>query len=68
MYRRLSLGLTDGFLPQAAACAVSLSVDAGESGDRVVDPDRIVQVLSNLIENALRYTPEMGFDSHHAER
>lgn len=56
----LVMGVTDGFMPQAAACAVSLSVDAGETGDRVVDPDRMVQVLSNLIENALRYTPEMG--------
>jgi signal transduction histidine kinase len=35
-------------------------VDAGESSPIVADPERIEQVLINLIENALKYSPAGG--------
>ena len=40
---------------------VSLVTDVGDDLPRVqVDPERMAQVLGNLISNALRYTPEGG--------
>ena len=39
---------------------VRLDVDLQPSGRVDVDPDRIGQVLGNLIDNALRHTPEGG--------
>ena len=39
---------------------VRLDVDPQPSGRVNVDPDRIGQVLGNLIDNALRHTPEGG--------
>ena len=53
-------GVSDGFAQGAKSLSVVVAVDAKEAGDRMVDPDRVTQILSNLIENALRYTPEMG--------
>lgn len=53
-------GVVDGFTRAANAASVGLTFAAPESGDRLIDPDRMTQILSNLIENALRYTPEMG--------
>ena len=44
----------------AAASAITLETDLDSTGVRSVDPDRVAQVLSNLIENALRYTPADG--------
>ena len=39
-------------------CAKDLH--AGETGLFVTDPDRLAQIVTNLTENALRYTPEAG--------
>jgi two-component system sensor histidine kinase BaeS len=46
---------------RASQCNVSLQIDV-EAGlpDIDVDPDRMIQVLSNVVDNALRYTPEGG--------
>jgi two-component system OmpR family sensor kinase/two-component system sensor histidine kinase BaeS len=45
----------------AQAKGVSLAVDAPDSLPLItVDPDRVMQVLQNLIANALQYTPKGG--------
>jgi two-component system OmpR family sensor kinase len=44
---------------QAAESDVDLRVDACDA-TVMADPDRLVQILSNLVENALRYTPPSG--------
>ncbi|HUP89053.1 MAG TPA: ATP-binding protein [Longimicrobiales bacterium] len=38
----------------------SIAFDIAGSGDVVADPDALRQVLSNLFENAIRYTPANG--------
>ncbi len=45
---------------QAAAFGVSLVADSDEPALAVGDADRMLQVVSNLVENALRLTPSGG--------
>ncbi len=52
--------ITSGFEPSAQQKRVKLEVRAPERLELHGDPDRIAQVLSNLLDNALRYTPEHG--------
>ena len=49
-----------GFESQVKEKDVSLELDLSPMGDAEVDPQRIREVLSNLIGNALRYTPSRG--------
>jgi signal transduction histidine kinase len=53
--------LAAAYAPQAEARAIALQVSV-ESGlpEIVVDPERMIQVLGNLVINALRYTPPGG--------
>lgn len=48
--------------PQAQARGIALEFHSSqeESPELSIDPDRITQVLGNLVNNALRYTPEGG--------
>ena len=46
-------------LPAAESRGIRLEV-AGEEATVSVDPDRLVQVLGNLVSNALRHTPDGG--------
>ncbi|MEJ7843543.1 MAG: ATP-binding protein [Rubrobacter sp.] len=49
------------FAPRAEERGVGLEVGAAEDLPRAdVDPDRISQILGNLLENALRHTPPGG--------
>ena len=53
-------GLVETYRPRATAVDVELVSDIDEVGDVYIDPDRVGQILGNLIENALRYTPAGG--------
>jgi len=53
-------GLSMSFASRAERSTITFETECDESGVRLVDPDRLSQVLSNLIENALRYTPDDG--------
>ncbi|MBI4711192.1 MAG: PAS domain-containing protein [Candidatus Omnitrophica bacterium] len=49
------------FKRRADEKGINLSVKLPECGVQVfVDPDKIIQVLSNLIDNAVKFTPEQG--------
>jgi two-component system, OmpR family, sensor histidine kinase BaeS len=53
--------LAAAYGPQAHAGAVALTTDvAPDLAPVAADPDRLAQVLGNLVENALRHTPAGG--------
>ena len=53
--------LAAAYAPQAAARQITLAVSAAsETPDVLVDPERMAQVLGNLVSNALRHTPAGG--------
>jgi signal transduction histidine kinase len=45
----------EGFRPAADAAGVGLAGDTGRGADAAADPDRLAQVMANLIENALKF-------------
>ena len=49
-----------GFEARAASCSVSLTVDAPRGLAVDADPDRVRQILTALLDNALRHTPDGG--------
>ena len=46
-----------------AGLTLLLNTEAG--GGAVADHDRVLQVVSNLVENAIRCTPAPGIGDHH---
>ena len=56
----LARGVVEKFLPRAAQANVQLALDTPDLPWLVGDEDRLVQVLSNLVDNAIKYTPAGG--------
>ena len=52
--------VVQGFERRADELGVALSVDADDDVHLDTDPDRLGQIAQNLVENALRHTPETG--------
>lgn len=50
-----------GFEAEASAAGVALTVEDVPSPPLAADPDRLAQVLGNLVSNALRHTPAGGW-------
>ena len=49
-----------GFQPRAKEAHVELDVRIQPTGMVVTDPDRVGQIATNLLDNAIRHTPERG--------
>jgi len=57
----LILQVAERMKPQVTQKSIRLATDIQADLPKLwVDPDRVIQVLNNLISNALRYTPENG--------
>ncbi len=52
--------IAESFRTRAEAAGLTYSVDIDEAVRARTDPDRVSQLVANLIENALRFTPEAG--------
>jgi len=59
--RELSKQVVDDFRLQMSAKNIALALEAPDNlPEAWVDPERIAQVLRNLLSNAMHYTPEGG--------
>ena len=52
--------IINGYRDRAERARLRISTDIADVGMVEVDPDRFAQIASNLLDNALRYTPEEG--------
>jgi signal transduction histidine kinase len=53
-------GIVDAYKGKAETAGIALVSDLALLPTTEVDPDRVAQMVGNLIENALRYTPDGG--------
>lgn len=53
-------GVAEEYRARSVAASVGLEIDTDSGGHVEVDPVRVSQIVSNLVENALRYAPEGG--------
>ena len=58
--REAALEAVNRYEPQARHFEITLEVDAPEPAPALGDADRVLQVVSNLVENALRLVPAGG--------
>lgn len=61
LLRRLVEEVVDTQRPEADAKSIKLSAELSEETLEVqADPERVIQVMTNLVTNAINYTPEGG--------
>lgn len=53
-------GVAAAFQERAAAAGVELVTETAPMPEAFIDPDRVAQIVGNLLENALRYSPAGG--------
>jgi signal transduction histidine kinase len=53
-------GILESYGRKAEEAGVGLSADLEGATEVETDPDRLAQIVQNLLENALRFTPEAG--------
>lgn len=58
---KLLTHVVNQLIPQAAEARVKLSLDVDPLPTCVGDEDRLAQVFTNLVDNAIKHTPENGF-------
>jgi len=59
----------DIFRPQFDAKKIRIETQFGKGADRVLaDPDKIAQVVTNLLQNACQYTPAGGLVRIYSEQ
>jgi signal transduction histidine kinase len=66
--RKLLAALARKFAPMAKAAGVNLRTDLADLPQLSADGDRLVQVFTNLTENAIKHTPQGGAVSITAAR
>ena len=58
---KLLTHVVDQLIPQAVEARVKLSLEVDPLPTCVGDEDRLAQVFTNLVDNAIKHTPENGF-------
>jgi two-component system OmpR family sensor kinase len=57
---QITSGVVEDYRSRADIAGVSIEAECSEPLPALIDPQRLIQVLGNLLDNALRYTPDGG--------